>query len=248
MSVTINSTSGHYYLDSWILASILHLATKDFCSRFLNQQNDPGGRQYAQMTQAARSCPANVAEGSARRDTSTETMMKLTDVARATLSELSYDYLSLLLSRGKLPWRKTDPDWQELQSIRLPKPDYSEDFMHDVSKHILVCKGLFDKWLKSSDWTDVANALLIICGRVDRMITRQLERQLKDFSRQGGFTENMTQSRLQCRREQAEADQAPKCPKCGKPMFRRTIRKGSRAGQEFWGCSGYPECSATREI
>ena len=35
------------------------------------------------------------------------------------------------------------------------------------------------------------------------------------------------------------------CPVCGKPMIRRTIKRGTRAGQQFWGCSGYPECQGT---
>lgn len=32
------------------------------------------------------------------------------------------------------------------------------------------------------------------------------------------------------------------CPKCSQPMARRTPRKGSRAGQQFWGCTRYPSC------
>ena len=35
----------------------------------------------------------------------------------------------------------------------------------------------------------------------------------------------------------------PRCPKCGKPMLQRTARKGSKAGQPFWGCSGFPDCT-----
>lgn len=79
---------GYYWLDTWILANVIQLATQDFCTRFLNHNNDPCGRQYDQMTQAARSAPANIAEGNSRHSTSKETEMKLTDVARATLSNL----------------------------------------------------------------------------------------------------------------------------------------------------------------
>lgn len=32
------------------------------------------------------------------------------------------------------------------------------------------------------------------------------------------------------------------CPSCGKPMVQRTARRGTFAGQPFWGCSGYPDC------
>ncbi|MGU9849740.1 protein kinase domain-containing protein [Pseudomonas koreensis] len=36
------------------------------------------------------------------------------------------------------------------------------------------------------------------------------------------------------------------CPICGAAMVRRTARKGSRAGSQFWGCSKYPSCKGTR--
>lgn len=54
---------GYYWLDIWILANVIQLATQDFCIRYLNRTNDPCGRQYDQMTQAARSVTANIAEG-----------------------------------------------------------------------------------------------------------------------------------------------------------------------------------------
>ncbi len=34
----------------------------------------------------------------------------------------------------------------------------------------------------------------------------------------------------------------PACPRCGADMVRRTAMKGKNAGQEFWGCSGFPKC------
>ena len=85
-------TGGYFRLDSWILSNIVQLGTQRFCKLFLNRTNDPCGRQYDQMTQAARSGCANNAEGSARRATSKETEMKLTDVARSSLAELSGNY------------------------------------------------------------------------------------------------------------------------------------------------------------
>ena len=37
-------------------------------------------------------------------------------------------------------------------------------------------------------------------------------------------------------------DPAPGCPKCDRPMVRRTARRGANAGREFWGCSDFPRC------
>ena len=45
-----------------------------------------------------------------------------------------------------------------------------------------------------------------------------------------------------------ETSSPPDCPKCGKPMTRRTARRGNKAGNAFWGCSGYPKCRDTRAI
>ena len=38
------------------------------------------------------------------------------------------------------------------------------------------------------------------------------------------------------------SEPVPDCPKCGRPMVRRTARRGANAGNEFWGCSEYPRC------
>ena len=40
----------------------------------------------------------------------------------------------------------------------------------------------------------------------------------------------------------------PGCPNCGAEMILRTAKKGSNAGQQFWGCSKYPGCRGTRTI
>ena len=65
---------GYWWLDSYVMAEIIALATRHFCRRFLNRTNDPCGRQYDQMTQAARSGCANTVEGSTRNATSRETL------------------------------------------------------------------------------------------------------------------------------------------------------------------------------
>lgn len=40
----------------------------------------------------------------------------------------------------------------------------------------------------------------------------------------------------------------PGCPKCGAKMVKRTARRGSNAGGNFWGCVGYPRCRGIRSI
>ena len=44
----------------------------------------------------------------------------------------------------------------------------------------------------------------------------------------------------------AAAANMPKCPKCGRALRKVVARKGRNVGQEFWGCTGYPDCDFTR--
>lgn len=36
--------------------------------------------------------------------------------------------------------------------------------------------------------------------------------------------------------------EAKLCPRCGKPLVLRTAKKGDHAGEQFYGCSGFPGC------
>lgn len=239
---------GYYWLDTWILANVIQLATQDFCTRFLNHNNDPCGRQYDQMTQAARSAPANIAEGNSRHSTSKETEMKLTDVARATLSELANDYLNWLLRQESIPWSVHSVEYKTVSNIRFDRPDYNDDVQYKSSIHILAQKHKFDQWIKSEDSLTVANCLLVLCNRLVMMLGRQIERQLEVFRVEGGFTEGLTTERLAYRTQQSIQPDAPVCPVCGKPMIKRVAKKGMNSGKAFWSCSDYPNCNGTRNI
>jgi restriction system protein len=45
-----------------------------------------------------------------------------------------------------------------------------------------------------------------------------------------------------------DSPSTPVCPNCGKSMVLRTAKRGSNAGNQFWGCSGFPVCKVTREF
>ena len=239
---------GYYWLDTWVMANVVQLATQDFCMRFLNHTNDPCGRLYDQMTMAARSAPANIAEGNSRHSTSKETEMRLTDVARATLAELANDYVNWLLRHEQVPWSMHSAEYAEVANFRLEKPTYQDDVLHESGLHILKQKHLFDKWLLSNDSFVVANCVLVLCNRLILMIGKQIENQLATFREEGGFTEALTAERLAARTEQSTQSDAPACPLCGKPMIKRVAKKGMNSGREFWSCSAYPQCCGTRNI
>jgi restriction system protein len=48
--------------------------------------------------------------------------------------------------------------------------------------------------------------------------------------------------------EHAGVIEAPACPQCGSKMVLRQAKRGTRAGQSFWGCSRYPGCRGIRNI
>lgn len=239
---------GYYWLDTWVLASVLQLATQDFCTNFLNHTNDPCGRQYDQMTQAARSVPANIAEGNSRHSTSKETEMRLTDVARASLSELANDYINWLLRNESVPWSVKSAEHQEVSFVHLDRPTYKDDVQHLSSLHILAQKHKFDKWLCSKDSNVAANCLLILCNRLIIMLGKQIEKQLSAYRDEGGFTEALTAERLAAKAQKSVSEGAPQCPKCGKPMIKRMAKKGINSGKQFWSCSSYPDCNGTRDL
>ena len=239
---------GYYWLDTWVLANIIQLATQDFCLRHLNHTNDPCGRQFDQMTQAARSAPANIAEGNSRHSTSRETEMKLTDVARASLAELANDYVNWLMLHESIPWSKHSREYNAVNCVQLDRPMYKDDVQHLSSQHILAQKHKFDAWLQGEDSLLAANCLLVLCNRLVQMLKRQIEHLLEEFREEGGFTEGLTAERLAHRTQKSMANDAPACPVCGKPMIKRVAKKGINSGREFWSCSEYPKCNGTRNV
>lgn len=248
MGVDIKFSQSYFWLNSWILGNIIQLGTQDFCDRFVDCRIDPGHRLYDQMVMAARCGVANIAEGSARHSTSIETEMRLLDVARASFDELQGDFFNFLLRRKVEIWPFGNHDREAVWQMRLDDPKYSSDYLHDSALHILAQKAKFDFWLQNSNPEVVANALLMLCVRENKMLHGQIESQLANFRLQGGFTENMTAERLEARKTKATTDGAPMCPKCGKPMLKRMQKKGQGQGREFWGCSSYPACDGLRPL
>jgi len=242
---------GFRRLNSFTLATIVQLDTLRFCRRFLTQDPrqaggkfyDPKGRQYDQMTQAARSGRQNIIEGSERSSTSKDTEMKLTDVARASLSELRGDYEIFILDRGELPWSAHSPEARAVNAISLDLAPFTDDMVHESAKHALEQRRKYAPWLDAEDPVVVANAMLLMIGRAMNMLKSQIAAQGEVFEQAGGFSERLTARRIQVREEQRNAEPAPQCPQCGKPMRRRKSAKG-----EFWGCSGFPECKGTRPV
>ena len=237
----------YFWLDTWVLASIIQLGTIDFCRRFLNKKNDPCGRQYDQMVQAARSGQANIAEGSSRHSTSREAEMRLTDVARASIAELQNDYIFWLLDKKEIPWSKDSMAYTQINRLTLDHLSNESDIIRESSILIISQQKKFEKWLTCNDSIVVANCLLILCTNLIFMLSQQINNQIESFTEEGGFSEALSSERIAFRTNLSIEHGAPLCPKCNSPMLKRIAKKGSNAGNEFWSCSNYPRCNGTRK-
>jgi len=236
MSKIYNKSGGYRKLHSFTFATIVHLGTMSFCKRFIDWREDTLGKTVGQMVGASRSGKQNIVEGSERAKTSAETEIKLTDVAKASLSELLGDLEDFLASRGEIPWSVHSKQHKTISGIKLARFEYTDDVLHDYWTYLQREKKKFDPWLGHSDQVVVANALIILVQRTISLLGRQLQSLEKTFLEGGGIRERMTKARLETRDAHA-----PPCPNCGKPMRKRRSAKG-----EFWGCPTYPACHGTR--
>lgn len=262
MTELFQNSTGYKRLDVYILMNIIQLETLVFCRRFLDHIADPCGRQFDQMTQAARSGVKNLTEGCERRATSMQTTLKLLDVAKASLCELRDDYLTWLLDLGLPPWPQRSAEAQEVYAVRFDAAAYGDDINYELAKHIIAQRSKFVKWLGGgcrqqsnaidctrkhsiADGVTFANVMLILIGRALHMLDRLLKQLGEEFIEEGGFSERMTAARIEKKRAQGKTvnDDAPACPKCGGIM---RIRHGQNS--DFWGCVNYPTCKGTREI
>lgn len=246
MSVTIKSIKGYYFLDAWVMAHIIQLSTQRYANTFLDRKNDPCGRMYDQMTMAARSVTANIAEGASRHQTSRETEMRLTDVARASLSELLGDFYNISMRVGCEPWSKHSEAFRRFAAIQLDRPVYTDDWDREAWLHIMRQKKKYDPWIESPNHGICLNSMMALINRLISMLQKMLEAQLEAFKAEGGFAENMSRERSEALRAEAVREKAPSCPHCGKPMLRRMAKRGQNSGHYFWSCSDYPACHGTR--
>jgi len=88
----LRPSGGYRTLKSFQVTTIIYDATVLFCKRFMSKYS----RMIDQMTQAARSGRQNIAEGSRASAISSQTELRLVNVARASLDELLLDYEDFL--------------------------------------------------------------------------------------------------------------------------------------------------------
>jgi four helix bundle suffix protein len=245
---TLRPHGGYRRLRSFQVTEIIYDGTVAFCERFVDRRS----RTRDQMVQAARSGRQNIAEGSRASATSSQTELRLVNVARASLDELLLDYEDFLRQRGMRTWDKDDPEAREVRAVGTRK-DRTDPT--DPSDH----RKQYGRWLEHTDPAVIANALICLIHQANYLLDRQIRGLERQFVEGGGYSERLAAARLENRRRQGadrtdlsdpanRSEKRPTCAACGRAMVLRTARKGSRAGSQFWGCSGYPECTATLPV
>jgi four helix bundle suffix protein len=243
----IRPSGGYRTLRSFQVATRIYDATVDFCKRFV----DARSRTVDQMVQAARSGRQNIAEGSRAAATSSQTELHLVNVARASLDELLLDYQDFLRQRDLPEWTKESKEALRVRALaHEDQPDPTD--RSDPSDP-------YAAFLSSPDPAVVANTLICLIHQANYLLDRQVTALEKQFIQGGGYSERLAAERIAERQRQNQARSttpadpprtalAPNCPQCGKPMALRTARKGPNSGNQFWGCSGYPECKGTLSL
>jgi restriction system protein len=251
---TLRPHGGYRRLRSFQVTEIIYDGTVAFCDRFIDKRS----RTHDQMVQAARSGRQNIAEGSRASATSSQTELRLVNVARASLDELLLDYEDFLRQRKLKQWEKDDSEARRVRDVAVRrdrtdqtnKTDRSDQA--DVSDH----KMNYARWLEHSDSAVVANAMICLIHQANYLLDRQIRGLERQFVEEGGYSERLAAARLEKRMQAIShptdrSDKsktlpaAPNCAVCGKAMVLRTARKGAKTGSQFWGCSGYPQCKST---
>ena len=125
----LHKGGGYENLAVYKKATVIYDLIFYFTQRFLTR----GDRTIDQMVQAARSGKQNIAEGSAASSTSSETELKLMNVARASMQELLADYEDYLRVRNLQTWILKDERAVKTREFCKNHVE-SADFMTDIDR------------------------------------------------------------------------------------------------------------------
>lgn len=248
----LRPSGGYRTLGSFQAATLIYDATYWFCEKFL----DPRSRMADQMVQAARSGRQNIAEGSRAAATSSQTELRLMNVARSSLEELLLDYEDFLRHRRLAQWAPDAPEAlavrQIAQSLKRDRSDRSDPSDQSDPQRW----ALYAPWLEHADPAVRANALICLIHQANYLLDQQIAALEQQFVEEGGYSEQLAAARLAERQRKTKdrtdpadaSDSSPACPQCGKAMVLRTAKTGRNAGKQFWGCAGYPECKGVADV
>ena len=145
---------------------------------FAHHYLEKGDRTIDQMVQAARSGKQNIAEGAAAGNTSKETEIKLTNVAKASLQELLVDYEDFLRVRGLKQWQPDDA--RLAQTKRACAANNDSEY--------------YRKAMPERSAETIANIAITLIHQTDWLLNKLIEKLEIQFVENGGVKEQMTKA------------------------------------------------------
>ena len=178
--VTFLPKHGHYRnLRVYQVTEMVYDITYYFTQHYLSK----GDRTVDQMVQAARSGKQNIAEGNQAAATSSETEIKLTNVAKASLEELLDDYEDYLRVRNMQQWGPLHPRYEKMRQYAR-----SEEIKKEYAATI---QRMNDE--------EIANLCITLIHQAIYMLHKLLVTMQTRFVKEGGIKERMYQSRINYR-------------------------------------------------
>lgn len=178
--VTFLPKHGHYRnLRVYQVTEMVYDITYYFTQHYLSK----GDRTVDQMVQAARSGKQNIAEGNQAAATSSETEIKLTNVAKASLEELLDDYEDYLRVRYLQQWGPLHPRYEKMRQYAR-----SEEIKKEYAATI---QRMNDE--------EIANLCITLIHQAIYMLHKLLVTMQTRFVKEGGIKERMYQSRINYR-------------------------------------------------
>ena len=171
---------GHYRnLRVYQVTEIIYDITYHFTQHYLEK----GDRTIDQMIQAARSGKQNISEGNQAAATSSETEIKLTNVAKASLEELLNDYEDYLRVRNLPQWDARHPRYEKMRQYARSR-QIQQDYAANIQR-------MNDE--------ELANLCITLIHQATYMLHKLLATMQTRFVTEGGIKERMYQTRLNYR-------------------------------------------------
>jgi four helix bundle suffix protein len=194
----LRPSGGYRKLASFQTTNLIYDATYFFCEKFL----DPSSRTVDQMVQAARSGRQNIAEGSRAAASSSQTELRLVNVARASQEELLLDYEDFLRHRRLPQWAPGHPEasavrsvpqrWRSQQKDQPDPPDLTG--LTDQQRW-----ALYAPWLEHAEPAVRANAVICLIHQANYLLDQQINALEQAFIEGGGYSEQLATERLRHR-------------------------------------------------
>jgi four helix bundle suffix protein len=218
----IRKSGGYRQLASFQTATLIYDATVWFCEKFI----DRFSRTSDQMVQAARSGRQNIAEGSRAGATSSQTELRLVNVARSSLEELLLDFEDYLRHRRLTRWDSNGPDAKAVRQVAWGQKDDRSDQAERTQRTDLTQLtddqrwGMYSQWLDHSDSAVRANAMICLIHQANYLLDQQLDALESQFINEGGYSEQLATARLTKRAEDRRRthDTGPQSNPATKPM------------------------------